>query len=215
MRQQCITGKEKQVRPNPRQYDVVSAFFARIRKPVRASSMSYEPGGPGEDDYVYSYSTAIMQRMPDGRTIGNVTGYSRSTTTHQNAIGAKYADILVKGVPRGTRDLRRYMKLNPLYTFSTKYGAKGLTRADTAAEAKKLTRQDLEKIYMRGGQGLEVKPATETDLAYFKSKGIVPNPKRKSKASKKTQSSGMLLILAIGAGLYYWSKNQQGGQIYG
>ena len=34
---------------------------------------------------LYSYSTVILQRLPNGHTIGNITRYSQTTSKHQSA----------------------------------------------------------------------------------------------------------------------------------
>ena len=57
-------------------------------------------------DKLYSYWTVIKQRLPDGRTVGNVTKYSSTTSNHQRLAGVNSADIIVRDVPRGTDDLK-------------------------------------------------------------------------------------------------------------
>ena len=59
---------------------------------------------------LYSYSTVILQRLPNGHTIGNITRYSQTTSKHQSQVGVRRATHLVDGVPRGTEDLRPYLK---------------------------------------------------------------------------------------------------------
>ena len=54
---------------------------------------------------LYSYGTVILQRLPDGKVIGNTTRYSNTTSKHQAQSGAHGADILVVNVRRGTIDL--------------------------------------------------------------------------------------------------------------
>ena len=58
----------------------------------------------------YSYNTAILDVLPDGRTIGNATKYSVTTSRHQREAGVPHADIKVAGVPVGTRDLVAWYK---------------------------------------------------------------------------------------------------------
>jgi hypothetical protein len=53
----------------------------------------------------FSYSTCIVDQLPDGRTIGNATKYSRTTSTHQRTAGVAECAVVVTGVPQGTEDL--------------------------------------------------------------------------------------------------------------
>jgi len=53
----------------------------------------------------WSYSTAIRDRLPDGRSIGNVTPYSTTTSKHQGWAGVRACAVQVDGVPRGTGNL--------------------------------------------------------------------------------------------------------------
>jgi len=59
---------------------------------------------------LYSYGPVILQRLPNGRTIGNTTKYSTTTSRHQSECGVRDATYTVTGVPRGTEDLRPYLK---------------------------------------------------------------------------------------------------------
>lgn len=61
----------------------------------------------------YSYGTCIKDVLPDGRTIGNVTKYSATTSKHQKAAEVSKCDILVDNVPKGAADLTRLT--NPMY----------------------------------------------------------------------------------------------------
>lgn len=83
-------------------YDVGRAFKERRR----ASGSSVH----SEGDLLFSYGTAVAQRLPSGLTIGNVTRYSVTTSKHQSQMGVRQADILVEDVPRGATDLQPYMK---------------------------------------------------------------------------------------------------------
>lgn len=56
----------------------------------------------------WSYNTAIKDVLPDGRTIGNVTKYSSTTSTHQNRVGAKSCAVTVDNVPEGTDNLAQW-----------------------------------------------------------------------------------------------------------
>jgi hypothetical protein len=56
----------------------------------------------------WSYETIILQRHGDV-TIGNVTQYSTTTSKHQTHAGSRGADVLVNGIPAGTKDLRPYV----------------------------------------------------------------------------------------------------------
>lgn len=61
-------------------------------------------------DKLFSYGTVLLQRLSNGQTIGNVTKYSATTSKHQSQVGASMATKKVSGVPRGTTDLRPYLK---------------------------------------------------------------------------------------------------------
>ena len=61
-------------------------------------------------DKLFSYGTVIAQRLGNGQTIGNVTKYSVTTSKHQSQTGVRMATHQVTGVPRGTTDLRPFMK---------------------------------------------------------------------------------------------------------
>ena len=61
-------------------------------------------------DKLFSYSTVILQRLANGKTVGNVTKYSATTSKHQSQVGVRMATHLVSGVPRGVTDLRPYLK---------------------------------------------------------------------------------------------------------
>ncbi len=63
-------------------------------------------------DRLFSYSTVILQRLPDGKVIGNTTRYSSTTTKHQKKSGVRNANMLIAGVPSGTIDLIPY---TPIY----------------------------------------------------------------------------------------------------
>jgi hypothetical protein len=56
----------------------------------------------------WSYDTAIKDVLPDGRTIGNVTKYSATTSKHQTIAGVKACDVTVNDVPRGTDNLAQW-----------------------------------------------------------------------------------------------------------
>ena len=60
-------------------------------------------------DKLFSYGTVILQRLPDGKTIGNATRYSNSTSKHQSQGRVHSADTLVDGVRRGVTDLVPYV----------------------------------------------------------------------------------------------------------
>jgi hypothetical protein len=44
---------------------------------------------------LFSYGTVILQRLSNGRTIGNVTKYSVTTSKHQSQVGVRRASRLV------------------------------------------------------------------------------------------------------------------------
>lgn len=53
----------------------------------------------------WSYSTALRDVLPDGRTIGNVTRYSVTTSKHQSFARVRSCRVQVDGVPIGTDNL--------------------------------------------------------------------------------------------------------------
>jgi hypothetical protein len=57
----------------------------------------------------FSYETCIMQTLPGGQTVGNVTHYSTTTSRHQSKVGARMADVRVDNIPRGTKDLAPFV----------------------------------------------------------------------------------------------------------
>jgi hypothetical protein len=59
-----------------------------------------------EGDKLFSYWTVILQRLPDGKIIGNETKYSNTTSRHQSEAWISRADILLDNIPRGTNDLK-------------------------------------------------------------------------------------------------------------
>jgi hypothetical protein len=62
-----------------------------------------------EDRKIYSYNTVIYEILHDGRTVGNITKYSPTTTRHQKQHNVHGADITVDNVPRGANSLARYI----------------------------------------------------------------------------------------------------------
>lgn len=55
-----------------------------------------------------SYGTAIMDVLPDGRTIGNDTKYSKTTSHHQSKARVRGCDIVVTDAPMGTQNLAEW-----------------------------------------------------------------------------------------------------------
>lgn len=53
----------------------------------------------------WSYETAILDVLPDGRTIGNLTKYSVTTSKHQRQAEVHTAEVKVSDVPQGTTNL--------------------------------------------------------------------------------------------------------------
>ena len=80
--------------------EVGKAFWAG--KALKGSSVS------SSGDILYSYATAILQRLDNGKVIGNLTKYSVTTNKHQSQCSVSNADILVNGVQRGATDLLNY-----------------------------------------------------------------------------------------------------------
>lgn len=65
-------------------------------------------------DRAWSYNTALVDRLPDGRSIGNATKYSVVTSKHQKMAGVHACDVKVDNVPQGTDNLAAwYLKNNP------------------------------------------------------------------------------------------------------
>ena len=58
----------------------------------------------------WSYQTALRDVLPDGRTIGNDTEYSKTTRKCQQALSIELADVVVIGVPTGTSDLVQWYR---------------------------------------------------------------------------------------------------------
>ena len=56
----------------------------------------------------YSYETCIKDVLPDGRTVGNVTKYSVTTSKHQNKADVRNCHILLDNVPQGTTNLANF-----------------------------------------------------------------------------------------------------------
>ena len=56
----------------------------------------------------WSYRTAITDVLPDGRTIGNASKYSVTTSKHQRAARVTFCDITVSDVPMGTENLAEW-----------------------------------------------------------------------------------------------------------
>lgn len=64
----------------------------------------------------FSYQTMLVQVLPDGRTIGNVTKYSRTTSKHQTEAGVRNCDIQLDKVPMGADDLAAIARARGLLT---------------------------------------------------------------------------------------------------
>lgn len=63
-------------------------------------------------DRAWSYNTCIMDYLPDGRSLGNATKYSATSTQHQNAVDVTACDVVVGNVPKGTTDLTKWYLAN-------------------------------------------------------------------------------------------------------
>lgn len=87
-------------RDNPISYDEAAKRFWHGEKGKAHNVTS-------TGDELYSYGTVIMQRLPDGKVIANLTPYSSSTSGHQSAANRHgQADYIVHGVSMGAYDLR-------------------------------------------------------------------------------------------------------------
>lgn len=53
-------------------------------------------------DKLYSYGTVILQRLPNGRIVGNITKYSPTTSRHQSQTGVHNVLLL------GNQHTKRY-----------------------------------------------------------------------------------------------------------
>jgi hypothetical protein len=82
--------------------DVGDAFWRGMK--ARGSSVH------STGDELYSYNTLILQRLPDGRTIGNITKYSVTTSKHQSQVGVRGATMFAAHVPFGCHDLRPHIE---------------------------------------------------------------------------------------------------------
>ena len=65
------------------------------------SPLRYSPDG----SHVYSYQTCIRQTLSDGKTVGNITWYSLTTTRHQAIAMSSDCNIVLSHVPEGTKEL--------------------------------------------------------------------------------------------------------------
>lgn len=81
------------------------------------SERSFGPGlGDGKNhmttkgNKIFSYNTCIFETLPDGRTVGNVTRYSTTTSRHQSKAGSYTAGIRVDDVPVGAQSLAEYVE---------------------------------------------------------------------------------------------------------
>jgi hypothetical protein len=68
------------------------------------SNLRIEGGGAD----VWSYRTRIVETLPGGRTVGNVTKYSATTSRHQSKARVWSCDIFVTDIPEGTYSLAEY-----------------------------------------------------------------------------------------------------------
>ena len=82
--------------------EVGKAFWNK--KPARGSSVH------STGDKLFSYGTVILQRLQNGKVIGNATKYSVTTSKHQSQVNIFKSDYRVTGVPMGRSDLRPYKK---------------------------------------------------------------------------------------------------------
>lgn len=62
----------------------------------------------------HSYGTCLLDVLPDGRTIGNDTKYSATTSHHQSKVGVRACDVVVTDVPQGTSDLAAWYQARTL-----------------------------------------------------------------------------------------------------
>ena len=89
---------------------MVSVSTSEVGKAFWNKKAARGPSVFSTGDKLYSYSTVILQRLPNGHTIGNKTRYSTTTSKHQSQVGVYRATHHVTDVPMGATDLRRYLK---------------------------------------------------------------------------------------------------------
>ena len=66
---------------------------------------------------VYSYGTCLIDVLPDGRTLGNLSHYSTTTTRHQTETRVAACEVTVDHVPQGVEDLAAwYLARHPQAT---------------------------------------------------------------------------------------------------
>ena len=56
---------------------------------------------------LWSYSTVIAERLPDGKVVGNITKYSVTTSKHQSQAMIRNCDYMLDNVPIGAISLIR------------------------------------------------------------------------------------------------------------
>lgn len=92
-----------------RNQDVIKMFANGCTKSVKANSVSISTDG----NTLYSYSTAIAQRLPNGKYIVNETKYSVTTSKAQGYVSrfipSKLQIPTTKVVPICTTNLAKYV----------------------------------------------------------------------------------------------------------
>ena len=88
--------------------EVIKMFANGYKKAVQANSVSISAKG----NVLYSYGTAIAQRLRNGKFIVNETKYSVTTSKAQSY--ARYhipneLQIIAKNVPMWAHDLKKYV----------------------------------------------------------------------------------------------------------
>jgi hypothetical protein len=86
-------------------HEVGDAFWQGMK--AKGSSVT------SEGDKLYSYGTVILQRLADGRVVGNKTKYSTTTSKHQSQVGVGRADVFADDVPMDTDDLSSFVGGTP------------------------------------------------------------------------------------------------------
>ena len=91
-----------------RNEDVIRMFANGCTKAIKANSVSIGTNG----NTLYSYGTALVNRLPNGKFIVNETKYSVTTSKAQTYVRYHIPSelrIIAKNVPMWTNDLSKYV----------------------------------------------------------------------------------------------------------
>ena len=93
-----------------RNREVIKRFVQNGAKNATGSHMYYWPS----QNILVNYSTALGQRLPDGRVLVNMTSYSRTTSGHQSTLCSELSragiePIMLDEIRRNETNLAQYM----------------------------------------------------------------------------------------------------------